>query len=863
MGSAAPRQHDRPIIKLEAPAGYGKTSLLSQWRRVWLSGGAVVAWLSLDEYDDPARFTQAIALAMERASGRAAFGRIRQREMAAQVDFDRLTEWLSEVADLGAESVLILDEAERLPEETVQQSLNYILSNLPANLCVVLASRRRLKLRLSDLVAHGQVAQITSDALSFSLAETIAVLQAHFGTRLDADAAARLHELTHGWPLGLQLAVATMEKGRDAREIIKGVSAQTGDLQRYFIEWFVARLPADKSEFLICISVLDRLHAQLCEALSGRADSGKLLEELRETTPILSDGVDSDWWTIHPLARDFLRKQFDGLPATQKRAVHAAACTWLAEHGLEEEAARHALKAGQRQRAWALAEKSLFDALIRGQVGRVREWFERAPIPKQQQRPELLLTAGWSCALSSRYAEAELLAQRVLRDRRSGPPERFYACLMLSAAAIYADQVDRAQILVQQWRHDMPPPSEGREGLNGANQLAWLALFQGNPLEARRLLQRSRAAAAESEFTLIDAFREAIDGMIYLWEGEALLALRTLSRAHSRAEAIAGRRGVLAVTLAGLLALALSECADWENAGIVLANRLDAIEHLATPSVLIAGYIAAARVAVSHGEEGRGCEILEELSAIAEVRDLPRAHAAALAEMIRLNSLRGRGETCAVLLARLEALFNAGHPATTGIFGELLQLNRSMAIAYTAVAQNAWSDALEALGTAAPLAEKLQRRGDVLEIKLLQAFALHAGGRDGVTLFKELVAPLQALGLKRLAAERPFLELQNVARSDGNAQDRHTDEIDVNVGRVETFAASAPKVVPTPLLTPKEREILGLLAQRLSNKQIATALDVGNATIKWHLKNVFSKLNAGAREHAIHRARMLGIIEMH
>ena len=70
-----------------------------------------------------------------------------------------------------------------------------------------------------------------------------------------------------------------------------------------------------------------------------------------------------------------------------------------------------------------------------------------------------------------------------------------------------------------------------------------------------------------------------------------------------------------------------------------------------------------------------------------------------------------------------------------------------------------------------------------------------------------------------------------------------------------------PQVSPSAMLTPKERQILQLLARHLSNKQIAAALDVGDATVKWHLKNVFGKLNAGAREHALQRARLLGILE--
>ncbi|HTY51225.1 MAG TPA: hypothetical protein VMB48_16175, partial [Steroidobacteraceae bacterium] len=421
---------DRPIVRLEAPAGFGKTSLLAQWRRSLLAAGVAVAWFAADGEDDPVRLSQGLGLAMEQAHGRPSFGRLGQGGMPGSGEFDRLTAWLAEVANAGTESALLIDEVDALPVPSLS-SLGYILRNLPPNLRVILAMRRPLAtLRLADLAAHGAVAQLDADALRFTLGETLTAMRAQLGESIDANAAAAIHELTQGWPLGLQLAIAAIEKGSDPRELIAHASGQRRASGHYFVESLLSRLPPDQRDFLAVVAVTDRVHAGLAAALTGRADAGALLDELGASTPILAD-QEGEWAVIHPMVREFLRAQFERLPAERRRAVHACACAWLAQHHLQEEAGRHALEAGEPQRAWELAEQSLYEELLHGRVGLVREWFERTPLSGQEQRPRLLLAAGWSYALVGDQARAAELARRVLDQPEVGQELRQRATLML------------------------------------------------------------------------------------------------------------------------------------------------------------------------------------------------------------------------------------------------------------------------------------------------------------------------------------------------------------------------------------------------------------------------------------------------
>jgi len=176
---------DRTAIAVVAPRGFGKTTLLVQWRRLWLEHGALVAWVTLDAQDEPARFVRGLLHAMRVASGRTAFDAV-ALQYAGQPDRElvSLTGLLAEIASLATPTVLMLDEAERLPVLTVRESLCYLLHNAPSNLHVVVASRVPLTVRMAELAAHSNFAAVRTQDLRLDLEESIAVLDKRFGGRL-------------------------------------------------------------------------------------------------------------------------------------------------------------------------------------------------------------------------------------------------------------------------------------------------------------------------------------------------------------------------------------------------------------------------------------------------------------------------------------------------------------------------------------------------------------------------------------------------------------------------------------------------------------------------------------------------------
>jgi LuxR family maltose regulon positive regulatory protein len=275
---------ERAVILVQAPAGFGKTSLLAQWRLDHLAHGRVVAWLSAQPHDDTGRFMQGLALAVRTGAGRSTFGHT-LLEGAVPAGLEGVTVWLAELAQSAMDIVLFVDEVDRLPEAT-REALVYLVRNAPPNLRTVLAARADCRLEIDDLIAYGSCTVIGSAHLRFQLDETMELVRTRFGTEVDRDAVARLHELTEGWPLGLQLALSVMAAGRDAQAEISMMEAQGGALRDQFVNLLLANLdPADVA-FVTRIAILDPLHPDLCRFVGKDERAPERLERLARDTPV-------------------------------------------------------------------------------------------------------------------------------------------------------------------------------------------------------------------------------------------------------------------------------------------------------------------------------------------------------------------------------------------------------------------------------------------------------------------------------------------------------------------------------------------------------------------------------------------------
>jgi LuxR family maltose regulon positive regulatory protein len=262
-------------------------------------------------------------------------------------------------------------------------------------------------------------------------------------------------------------------------------------------------------------------------------------------------------------------------------------------------------------------------------------------------------------------------------------------------------------------------------------------------------------------------------------------------------------------------------------------------------------YLTASRMAVAEGAEHRALELLAALDAAGAARRLPRLRIASLVEQVRVHARRYRAQTCRELCDRIDQLLADPAAPPGPLWRRSADMLRDVAQAYEAIAAREWQSALAPLERADEGARALRQGGLHIELLGLRALALERCGQPAVALVREAIDLARALGLQRVFADaHPELGAWVEALAAGN----------------DRLVAAAPPVTPAPapitsaVLTPKEHEVLALLARNLSNKEIGRAMQAGETTIKWHVKNLFAKLDAGTRAQVVQRARILGLL---
>lgn len=855
-------QLDCPVILVQAPAGFGKTSLLAQWRREHLAQGAVVAWLSAQEGDEPRRLSQGLALAVRQAAGRPTFGHTLLEAPPGLGQLEGITVWLAEVAQTALNVVLMVDEADRLPADS-RGALAYLMRNAPPNLRTVVATRVDCNLDIDDLIAYGQCAVVGQEMLRFRLEETLELVRARFATRVDSDTAARLHELTEGWPLGLQLALTVVERAAEPRAEVLAMATHGGEPRDQLVGTLLANLDPDDLAFLTRISILDSLHGELCRSVALVDDAAERLERMCNDTPVFITGEQGEWLRVHNLARDALRQRFAMLPADEQAQLHARAVPWLAERGRLEAAAGHALLAGQHDLAYELAERSLYESTMHGRIDAVVEWLERLPAAELDRRPRLRLAIAWALVSGERHDEAGRQVDRILGLPGADEALRCECALIVSGAAVFADEPDRFARLHDPWA-EAPPLDDPLLKQIHANRTAFRTLLDGDPALARLRQQQAPRAPGGRTPDYVNRWGEFIIALSYVWEGQVLLADNLLRPSLAGSEATLGRRSSFVVMQAALLASAVWERDRPDEAVALLANRLDVVERSGLPEVLLLSYRTLARIAVAEGAEHRAIELLEALHAVGVSRRLPRLRIASLSEQVRLHARRYRAQTCRELCDRIDAvLAEAGLPEGP-LWRRSVSPLRELARGLAAIAAQDWRGALEPLARADEVAQQVRQGRLHIEIVGLRAFALDRCGEKGAKpLLREAAGLARAYGLLRVFED---------AHPDLGAWAREIEG--AGAGTPASGMSSGPmprpqavrelarlQATPSTALTPKEREVLALLTRNLSNKEIALAMQVGEETIKWHMKNLFAKLDAGSRKQVVLRARILGLLQ--
>lgn len=850
------------MLLISGGPGFGKTSLMAQWRQELLKAGYRLCWLTVEPDDKTLSAFAAICFA-----GLARLGididstMLPIGEAPGQVD-RAVAAIVNALAARGDDIHLLIDDYHHVEDHVAHQFLQRLVDHNPGNLHISLASRATPPLSVARLRVMGLLAEIECHDLPFDLDETREFLARSPGLpRLAAAETARVHELTGGWPASLQLAAA-MRRNRPGETVDwNELFWRSSDLPAYLSEEIVAALPPDVTAFMETLGLCRRFNAPLAAALSGRSDAAVLIERIeQENLLIVRDEADTrhPWYRFHPLFADFLRARLARRDAGEVEALHRRASEWFDGQGLIIEAIHHATQGGAPDAAAWIAERSMPSLFRLSHLGALHHIVNAIPRALLTANPRLVYLASLTLALTGAPNQAEAWALQI--PAAGGPEAAFRHLLLKTAIAMQRD--DTARIL--ELTGVMP---EARPA----------SRFEHSILLGFRVTSLAAAGRFEEAYALIDYDPPPpgpADGMELLARGSRCLAMLLQGRVaealplaqelYARHEARGGRHSTGADLGAVAVAHALYETGHIDEARALSDNRQHSLKR-ALPQLMLLSALTEVKLARHDGADDAALALVETHRERFRGFGFDRGLAHLLAIRIESATRRRDFADARALLEEMREIARR-HADAAGLRAEIA-IVAGCAGARVALLDRDYPAALVALDRAASVAAGLGRAASLVTIHFLRAEVEESRARSAQALDHVRAGLLRGarLGLVRTIVDEgePALRLLHRLLAAGNPDAELARYIEQLIGHfADGNGADAPaRAAGTQALTPREAEILRLVAASMSNQQIALAIGISLETVKWNLKNVFQKLGVSDRYDAVTLARKRGLTE--
>jgi LuxR family maltose regulon positive regulatory protein len=405
----------KKLSLVSAPAGFGKTSMLSEWMARIRQGEPEtrVAWLSLESADnDPARFFDYLVAALREADPRFASS----VEAGQQPIESAMATLINDIAQSPQKILLVIDDFQVIEDQTISHAVGFLLDHLPSVLHVVIASRSDPLLPVARLRAQGELTELRAADLRFTPDEAAAFLGPVMGLSLSPGEVLALETRTEGWIAGLQLAALSMRDHPDTSAFIAAFAGSNRFVIDYLVEEVLDRAPSDVREFLGQTAILDRLSGPLCEAVTGQAGGAEMLVTLERSNLFVVPLDDRrEWFRYHHLFADVLRMRLLARGTDHLAGLHRLASEYYEQNDLPEEGVRHALAAADFPRAARIIEAMIPGVRKSRQDATLLGWIAQLPDATIVRHPVLGVFSAWSSLVSGDIAAVEAKLQRAER----------------------------------------------------------------------------------------------------------------------------------------------------------------------------------------------------------------------------------------------------------------------------------------------------------------------------------------------------------------------------------------------------------------------------------------------------------------
>jgi LuxR family transcriptional regulator, maltose regulon positive regulatory protein len=875
------RGAESALTLVSAPAGFGKTTLLAEWLAVAAVGGKSVAWLSLDQRDnDAALFWTYLVAALNTGAPAAGAGALALLQPPEPPSEAALVTLLNDLDALSDDVVLVLDDYHVIDARDVQDGMAFLLEHLPPQIHVVIASRADPPLPLARLRARGELAEIRAADLRFTPAEAAAYLHEVMGLVLTAADVAALEGRTEGWIAALQLAALSMQGREDTAAFIADFAGDDRYIVDFLAEEVLQRQPEHVQQFLLQTSILDRLSGPLCDAVTGQ-DGGKAKLAALERGNLFLVPLDDRrrWYRYHQLFADVLHAHLRDEQPDDVPDLHRRASGWLEQNGEPSEAIRHALAAGDFDRAADLVELAIPAMLRSRQEAAVLGWLELLPDEVIRVRPVLsvgfagaLLAGGEFEGVEARLRDAAHWLDEAtdIRQGSHAPAaemvvvddaefRRLPAEIELYRAAQTLVRGDGPGTVRHARRALQLSPADDHLGRASAAALMGLASWASGDLEAGHSGYAECMAGLRRAGHIADTFGCAIAlADIRRTQGRLGEAMRTYERALQRAPEQGGPvlRGTADMYVG--MSEVHRERDDLQAATQQLLRSQELGEHTGLPQNRYRWRVAMARIREAEGDLSGALDLLNEAERLyvgdffPNVRPVPALRARVRVAQGELGEALGwageRGLSVADDLSYLREF-------------EHITLARVLLARYAAErAERSIHEATRLLERLLQAAEEGMRSGSVIEILVLQALAHQARGDipGALASLQRAVTLAEPEGYVRIFADEgpPMASLLRAAAKQRIAPS-YVRRLLAAVNKTKDGTPASQGLIEP--LSERELDVLRLLGTDLGGPDIARKLVVSLNTVRTHTKNIYAKLGVNNRRAAVRRARELDL----